>query len=106
MNIPASAIIPRTKLTDYLLLPRRRNDKSRFLSQAGFTQDNPEILEAALRRLIAEYEAHVDRVDDYGIFYQVEGVLHGPDGILDVVTVWMRQKANGVYWFVTLKPSR
>ena len=106
MNIPVDAIIPRAKLTDYLLLPRRRNDKSQFLSRAGFTQDYPQILDAALRRLIAEYEAHVDRVDEYGIFYRVEGALHGPDGILHVVTVWMRQEADGAYRFVTLKPSR
>jgi hypothetical protein len=59
-----------------------------------------------LRRLIAENEAYSDRVDEYGVIYRVEGKLHGPNGILAVVTVWILQKANGEYRFVTLKPAR
>lgn len=105
MKIPTEAIIPCAKLLDYLLLPKRKNDKSGFLAQAGFTR-NPEALEAALRRLIAENEAHSDRVDEYGVFYRVEGKLYGPNGILAVVTIWILQKVNGEYRFVTLKPAR
>jgi hypothetical protein len=56
--------------------------------------------------LIVENEAYSDRVDEYGVFYRVEGRLHCPDGILAVVTVWILQKANGEYRFVTLKPAR
>lgn len=106
MKIPTEAIIPRAKLIDYLLLPKHKNDKSEFLAQAGFTQNNPEALEVALRQLIAENEAHSDRVDEYGVYYRVEGKLHGPNGILAVVTIWILQKANGEYRFVTLKPAR
>jgi hypothetical protein len=103
---PTEAIISRAKLLDYLLLPKRKNDKSTFLAQAGFTQSNPDALEAALRQLIVENEAYSDRVDEYGVFYRVEGRLHCPDGILAVVTVWILQKSNGEYRFVTLKPAR
>jgi hypothetical protein len=106
MKLPTAAIIPRAKLIDYLLLPKHKNDKSEFLAQAGFTQNNLEALEAALRRLIAENEADSDRVDEYGVFYRVEGKLHGPDGKLAVVTIWILQKASNEYRFVTLKPVR
>ncbi len=106
MKLPADAVIPREKLVSYLLASRRKNDKSRYLALAGFTRDNPEILDASLRRLIAEHEAVIDRVDDYGVFYRVAGPLQGPDGILPVVSIWMKQETDGVCRFVTLKPMR
>ena len=106
MNIPAQAIIAREKLTHYLLVPKRKNDKSRFLAQAGFTLANPHALETAIRQLLRENEAVVDRENEYGTFYQVQGDLRGPDGILTVVTVWILQDINGTFRFVTLKPAR
>ena len=53
MKIPADAIIPVGKLVEYLLAPRPKNDKSRFLLRAGFGQSNPEALDAAIRRATA-----------------------------------------------------
>ena len=43
MKIPSDAVIPRDKLTKYLLVFQPENDKSQFLAQAGFTQDNSEL---------------------------------------------------------------
>lgn len=106
MKIPVDALISREKLTHYLLMPKRKNDKSRFLAQAGFTQENPDVLETAIRHVIASNEAVADRQDAYGTFYRVEGDLHGPDSTLAVVTVWILQDANDIYRFVTLKPAR
>jgi hypothetical protein len=42
VKIQDTAIIPEEKITRYLLVPRIKDDKSKFLAQAGFTQDNPE----------------------------------------------------------------
>ena len=106
MRLPDDAIIPREKLTDYLLLPQRKNDKSGFLAQVGFTQENPELLEQAIRRLITQNEAMVDRQNEYGIFYRVRGDLYGPTGILATVTVWIQLTNDNYYRFVTLKPAR
>ena len=106
MKIPPDADIPREKLTRYLLTPKPKNDKSRFLAQVGLTQDNPDMLEDAVRQLITEQEAVADRHDEYGIYYQVVGDLRGPRGTLRVVTVWIMQHVEGVYRFVTLKPAR
>lgn len=105
MKIPHDAVIAREKLTQYLLVPRQRNDKSGFLSQAGFTQANPDLLEQAIRRLIREQEAVSDREDEYGQFFRVEGVLVGPSGALNTVTIWI-ETVQGEYRFVTLKPVR
>ncbi|MEH2466658.1 hypothetical protein [Nostoc sp.] len=42
MKIPDNLIIPEEKLTCYLLVPRIKDDKLKFLAQAGFTQNNLE----------------------------------------------------------------
>ena len=105
-RVPSSAVIPHAKLTEYLLAYRRKSDKSQFLAQAGFTEDNPAELAQAIRRLIAGHEAVVDRQNEYGTFYRVEGQMEGPDGVLEVVTVWIKQEIDGVFRFVTLEPVR
>jgi len=82
MRIPVDALIQLEKLTNYLLLPKEVDDKSKFLAQAGFTQENPEILEAAIRELIQTHDAILDRSNEYGQFYRVEGPLIGPQSQL------------------------
>ena len=106
MKIPDDAIIPREKQTHYLLKPQRKNDKSGFLAQAGFTQQNPELLEQAIRRLITENEALIDSQNEYGTFYRVVGDLYGSAGVLATVTVWIQLTNDNRYRFVTLKPAR
>ena len=106
MTVPTDAFIAKEKLTEYLLIPKPKNDKSRFLARAGFTGQNATDLEPALRRLLHEYEAVLDRVDIYGSFYQVRGLLHGPTGTLAVITIWLQQPEDNRYRFVTRKPER
>ena len=66
MKIVGDAIIPKEKLTQYLLLPRQKNDKSQWLAQAGFTREQPGTLEKAIYQLITENEAIPDRQNEYG----------------------------------------
>ncbi len=108
MKLPIEKlVIADEKLTRYLLVWRDEDDKSAFLAKAGFTQDNPSMLAAALRTLVANHEAEVDRRNEYGIFYRVVGDLVGPaDDALVVVTIWLNELAADVYRFVTLKPWR
>lgn len=107
MKIPEDAIIPDAKLTRYLLVFRPRNDKSKFLTQAGFTAENPEALLAALRQLTNSNDAIEERTDEYGTYYQVKGVLQGINGInLNVVTVWLKRKIDQQFQFITLIPDK
>ena len=107
MRIPVDAIIPEEKLTHYLLIPRARDDKSKFLAQAGFTQENPEALLAELKLLADSAEAVEDGKNEYGAFYRVEGNIEGVNGRnLAVVTIWIRWELDGSFHFVTLKPQR
>jgi hypothetical protein len=107
VKIPEEAIVPEAKLTRYLLIERSRNDKSKFLAQAGFTQENPETLLAALRQLSQSNDASEDRTDEYGTYYQVKGTLRGPNGVnLNVITVWLERQIDQQFQFVTLIPNK
>ena len=77
MKLQGNIIIPDAKLTQYLLVPRQEDDKSKYLAQAGFTQDNPDQLKQAVLTLIQTYDAISDRQDKYGTYYRVEGDLIG-----------------------------
>ncbi len=106
MKLQGTVIIPDDKLTQYLLVPRQENDKSKFLAQAGFTVNNPEQLKQAILNLVQSHDAISDRQNNYGIYYLVEGSLIGPNGTLAVVTVWIGRTVDGMIQFVTLKPKR
>lgn len=107
MQLPSDSIIPEDKITSYLLVPRIKDDKSKFLAQAGFTQENPEELLLAIRQLAATNEAIEDNTNEYGTFYIVEGNLQGiNDRDLAVVTIWLQSKHDGNFRFITLKPKK
>ncbi len=105
MKLQGNIIIPDAKLTQYLLVPRQENDKSKFLAQAGFTQANADQLKQAILTLIQTHDAIVDRQNKYGTYYRVEGSLIG-NCTLAVVTVWIERAEDGNIQFVTLKPKR
>ncbi|MEH2412963.1 DUF6883 domain-containing protein [Nostoc sp.] len=75
MKIPDNIIIPEEKVTRYLLVPRIKDDKSKFLAQAGFTQNNPEDLLTAIRQLAITNEVVEDNTNEYGTFYTIAGYL-------------------------------
>ncbi len=107
MQLPSDSIIPEDKITRYLLVPRIKDDKSKFLAQAGFTQENPEELLLAIRQLAATNEAIEDNTNEYGTFYIVEGNLQGiNDRDLAVVSIWLQSKHDGNFRFITLKPKK
>jgi hypothetical protein len=107
MKIPADAIIPSEKLTRYLLIPKPQDDKSKFLAKGGFTLDNPDDLLTAIRQLIQKENAQQDGVNEYGIFYRVEGYLKGINNYnLAVITIWIQWYKDKSFHFVTLKPKK
>ncbi|MEA5580405.1 hypothetical protein VB620_03505 [Nodularia harveyana UHCC-0300] len=107
MKTPGNIIIPQEKLTCYLLVPRIKDDKSKFLAQAGFTQSNPEDLLTAIFQLTTTNETIEDITNEYGTFYTIEGNLQGVNGqSLAVVTVWLESKHDQNFRFITLKPKK
>ena len=107
VKIPDNATIPESKLIRYLLVLRLRNDKSKFLAQAGFTAANPEALLAALQQHMISREASEHRSDEYGTYYHVQGILRGINGInLNIATVWLQRNTDGQFQFITLIPQK
>lgn len=106
MRLPPDSIIAAAKLTNYLLIRKTRNDKSRWLEQAGYTVDNWQALEHDLRRQILPLAATLDENNRYGRVYRIEGRLTGPNGrALQVVTIWMTEHATGQTKFITMYPG-
>ncbi|MBE9256609.1 DUF6883 domain-containing protein [Dolichospermum sp. LEGE 00246] len=107
MTMPQDAIIPDAKISNYLLKYRDKDDKSKFLAQAGFTEDNPEKLKLAILQLMETVDPIEDITNEYGTFYRIEGELIGVNQLnLSVVTVWLKRKIDNQFQFVTLKPKK
>jgi len=107
VKLPEDVIISREKLLRYLLLPREVNDKSQFLSQAGYSYVNWNQLRSDLYELITKNEIENTTSSPYGTKYTVRGILTGPNGRqLHVVTVWITLKATNKTRFVTLFPGK
>lgn len=106
MKIPEDAIIPESKLTEYLLVYKPRNDKSQFLDRGGFTLENWQKLKTAIQQLNKSVEAVVGRTSEYGTFYHIYGELQGVNQKkLSVVTVWLKRQSDGKFQFITLIPG-
>lgn len=108
MKLPQNAVIAPTKLTKYLLIRRDADDKSKFLAQAGYGQENWQQLEADLRNQILPLEAIAsDEPNSFGDVYEIRGILMGVNGVrLAVVTIWMVEYETQQTKFITLYPDK
>jgi hypothetical protein len=107
VRLPKDALISDEKLVKYLLAPRKRNDKSKWLAQAGYLPETWSILKDDLRRQVLPRNASLIESTDYGIMYEIRAELKGPNGkTLPVCTVWMVEKATDTTKFITMYPDR
>ena len=76
------ALIDRRKLSDYLLArshPVGRG-KARFFERLGFSADEPERLEAAMRTLLLNPASVSQEDTGFGTKYIADGQLRGAEG--------------------------
>jgi hypothetical protein len=107
MRLPANTVIAEEKLARYLLFPQARGDKSAFLAQAGYVMGITGRLLEDLRTQVLPLEAVVLASNKFGRYYEIRGVLTGPNGkTLAVRTIWMTEHLSGVTKFVTLIPDK
>lgn len=107
MRLPTDTLIAEEKLTGYLLKQRIEDDKSRFLSQAGYEPENANRLLTDIRSQLMPLDATRIEQTDYGPKYAIRGGLTGPNGItLRVVTIWISDHATGKTKFITLYPDK
>ena len=106
IKLPENTTIKDEKITQYLLIPKKRNDKSKWLFQAGYTQKNWQIPEADLReQILSKYAKPIEK-NEYGAKYKIKGHLTGPNGsVLSVVTIWLKD-VEGKTKFVTMYPDK
>lgn len=98
------AIVSPEKLTQYLLVPLPKDDKSQYLAQAGYTLDNWQQLAQDLRTQILSLPALPTAATKYGQKYQSIGYLTGINGKkLWIKTIWIVTATETK--FVTLFPS-
>jgi hypothetical protein len=108
IRLSRDAVIAPAKLTKYLLVWRDVDDKSKFLAQAGYVQENWQQLEADLRNQILPLEAaRSDEPNQFGDVYEIRGILSGTNGVnLAVVTIWMIEYETQQTKFITLYPDK
>jgi hypothetical protein len=107
MRLPADSIIATSKLREYLLIPKARNDKSRWLGHAGYLLENWLQLERDLRQQILTLDAEFDGRNSFGEVFRIRGTMIGPNGrALRVVTIWMMEHSTGLTKFITMYPDR
>ncbi len=107
MKLPADAIIATDKLARYLLVPKARGDKSSFLARAGYTLETCGQLRQELHNQILPLEARPLESNKFGQYYEICGMLIGPNGTaLAVRTIWMTEHLSGSTKFVTLIPDK
>ena len=107
MKLPPDSLIPLEKLTSYLLIRQKRSDKSAFLSRGGYSMDNPERFRDDLRSQILPLDAVSAGSTKFGDFFEIRGILHGPNGKnLRVKTIWMRENLRETVRFITLLPDK
>lgn len=78
MRLPSNAWIAPEKLTNDLLVYKKRNDKSEWLAQAGYSLKEWKRLESDLRDQILPLEATLIEETAYGLMYEISGPLTGP----------------------------
>jgi hypothetical protein len=97
MKLPnfEKAIIPREKITDYLLSPSHRDGrgKAAFFARFGFTAHLWQILAVALLQHAATHEVTKMEASSFGTRYVIEGNLETPDG---------RAPSVRVVWFIDI----
>ena len=107
MKLPENTVIARSKLTQYLLTYKSRNDKSEWLASAGYELENWQILKNDLHHLILSYDAIPTEMTEWGQRYEIRGKLPGPNGkSLSVRTIWMIETTTGISKFLTMYPDK
>jgi hypothetical protein len=103
--LPRGTLIAEEKLTKYLLVPLPKDDKSKFLAQAGYRLDNWQQLEQDLRVQVLSKPAELIETNRYGKKYAIRASLRGVNGIeLKILSIWM--VTDDTTKFVTLVPDK
>lgn len=107
MKLPSTTFIAHEKIKNYLLSPKKRNDKSKWLAEAGYTLESSQLLINDLQNQILSLDAVPTDETEYGQMYEINGPLTGPNGkTLMVRSIWMRENETKMTKFITMFPDK
>lgn len=107
MKLPEDTLINRQKLTDYLLKPRARNDKSSFLNELGYHSGNWQKLREAITLQILPQKSIIIEETQYGTMYRIASELTGANGkTRKVLTFCMHRLEDSKVHLVTMYPDK
>ena len=107
MMLTGDIVIASEKLTKYLLVFKKRNDKSQWLAKAGYKIDNWQALENDLRGQILQNEAVHIEYTPYGELFEIRNTLVGPSMVtISVCTIWLKESETGIIKFITMYPDK
>lgn len=111
MKLPnyTRAIVPQTKVADYLLSFTHRDghSKAMFFTRFGYTGDDWEMLAQALLQHAADHEVTTVEDSPFGTRYAVDGELQAPDGRRPYIrVVWFIATGEHIPYLVTAYPQR
>jgi len=101
------AIIPQEKLRDYLTSTAHPigRFKAAFFRGLGYTEENWQAIDAALRLQHLPLDAREEASTSYGRKFTVSATLQGPAGEAIVTSVWVIRTGENVPRFVTAYPG-
>jgi len=103
------AVVPKAKLTDYLLSLTHRDgcSKAKFFIRFGFSSEQWEIMAQALKHHIAHNEVAGTEISYFGTKYIIEGTILAPDGRNpEIRSVWFVKSGTDIPFFVTAYPLK
>ena len=103
------AVVPRSKVEDYLLLPGIPESRGKvgFFTRVGFTRQEWTALRDALLRHVREHSVAGETRRPFGVHYRVEGPMATPDGRQPMVrSVWIVRHGASIPEFLTACPMR
>lgn len=101
------AIIPKAKLTEYLLSLSHPDGygKAKFFMGLGFSPETWEVLAETLLRHAAECEVTKIESSPFGTRYVIEGVIVTPKGRMPLIrSVWFVETGEQIPRFATAYP--
>jgi hypothetical protein len=79
--------------------------KARVFGSVGYQSDNWQQLLRDLQVIAQSADAVLARAEAYGQVFEIRAILHGPNGTLPVLTVWILRTGESFPRCVTAYPS-
>lgn len=100
-------IIPDAKIINYLLVYQPRDDKSEYLANYGYTQDNWQILKQDIINATQQSENIEITETQWGWRLKIKIQCYSINKrLIKVITIWQKDEDSDYARFVTLYPDK